>query len=79
MSNGNEEIVRRFVDSKAIDFKAIGSLVTDLSPKLAVAELGAKVVLVGRHFIIACMMPPALAGDIVGQISKGQIGAAMKE
>lgn len=78
MSNGNEDIVKRFVDSKAIDFHAIGSLVTELSPRLAVTDPGAKFVLVGNHFIVACLMPAGPAGDILGQIAKGQLGGAMK-
>jgi hypothetical protein len=78
MSNGNEAIVKRFIDSKAVDFTAIGKLVSGMGPELATTDFGAKFVLVGRHFIIACMMPPAEAAGLVGKIS-GEVGAAMKE
>jgi hypothetical protein len=64
----NEEIVRRFVDAKAIDFKAIGNLVGDMGPDLAASNIGHRIVLIGRPFIVACIMPPAEAADLVGEL-----------
>jgi hypothetical protein len=75
----HEEIVKRFIDSKAIDFTAIGRLVTELGPALATSSRGANFVLVGRHNILACMMPPAEAAHLVGDISRGQLGQAVTQ
>ena len=75
----NEEIVKRFIDSKAFDFTAIGRLVTELGPSLATSSRGAHILLVGRHNILACMLPPAEAADLIGDISRGQIGQAVTQ
>jgi hypothetical protein len=73
----NEEIVKRFIDSKAVDFKAIGNLVADLGPDLAASKLDHKLVLIGHRFIIACMMPPAELAQLAGELRKAELGAAV--
>ena len=73
----NDEIVKRLIDSKAVDFTAIGHLVTELGPSLAVGSAGAKFVLVGRHNILACMLPPAASSQLIGDIARGQLGQAV--
>ena len=76
----NEEIVKRFVDSKAVDFKAIGSLVADLGPQLAASTLDHKMVLIGHRFIIACMMPAAELAQLAGELHQAERGAgALKQ
>jgi hypothetical protein len=73
----NEEIVKRFIESNAVDFKAIGNLVAEIGPQLAVSRIGAKMVLVGSPFIIACMMPAAEAAELVGELRN--IGSTLSE
>ena len=73
----NDQIVKRLIDSKAIDFTAIGHLVTELGPGLATGIAGPKFILFGRHNILACMMPPADASELVGEIARGQLGRAV--
>lgn len=69
----NEEIVRRFVEAKAIDFKSIGAVISELGPHLAVSDEGFRGVLIGRPFILACFMP---AGDLAHPAS--QLGEVAK-
>jgi len=68
MSISNQEIVKKFVEAKAVDFNAIGKLVTDLGPALSTSEIGYRVVLAGRPFIIACLMPAADIRELVGEL-----------
>jgi hypothetical protein len=74
----NDQIVKRLIESKAVDFAAIGSLVTELGPSLAVENTGAQCVLVGRHNVIVCCIPPAEASQLVGDIARGQLGQAVR-
>lgn len=75
----NDEIVKRLIDAKAVDFHALGSVVAELGPRLAATDHGAKMVLVGRHNILACMMPPLAAGQLIGDIARGQLGQAVTQ
>jgi len=64
----NEEIVKRFIEAKAIDFGAIGNLVKELGPALSVDKIGYRIVLSGRPFIIACLMPAGDIRELVGEL-----------
>jgi hypothetical protein len=64
----NEEIGRRLIEANAIDFKAIGNLVSELAPELAVSGMGARILLVGKPVIIACLMPAGDFGERVGRL-----------
>ena len=64
----NEEIVKRFIDAKDVDFNAIGKIVTELGPRLSVSNIGYRIVLSGRPFIIACLMPAADIRELVGEL-----------
>jgi hypothetical protein len=77
MSISNEEIVRKFVESNAIDFNAIGKLVTELGPALSTSEIGYRVVLAGRPFIIACLMPAADIRELVGELRNVSVKSAV--
>jgi hypothetical protein len=68
MSISNREIVSKFVESKAVDFEAIGKLVTELGPVLSASDIGYRVVLAGRPFMIACLMPAADLRELVGEL-----------
>jgi hypothetical protein len=73
----NEELVKRFIDSKSINFDAIGKLVTDLGPELSASKTHINMVLIGRPFVIACMMPAAEATNLVGQLHGTGIAEAL--
>jgi hypothetical protein len=61
----NKEIVKKFIDSKAVNFDAIGALVKDLGPALAVdTKVGYRIVLSGCPFIIACLMPAGTSENL---------------
>ena len=65
----NKEIVKRFIESKAVNFEAIGALVKDLGPALSVdTKVGYRIVLSGRPFIIACLMPAGDLRELVGEL-----------
>ena len=75
----NEEIVKRLIESKAVDFGAIGRVVAELGPGLAASNVGARLTLVGTHNIIIACIPPAEASQLVGEIVRGQLGQAMAQ
>jgi hypothetical protein len=75
----NEEIAKRLVASKAIDFKAIGNLVTELAPELAVSGIGHRIVLVGRPVILACILQAGEFGERVGLLGNLAVSEALKE
>ena len=64
----NADIGRRLIEANAIDFKAIGNLVSELAPELAVSGIGARILLVGQPVIIACLMPAGDFGERVGRL-----------
>ena len=68
----NEELVKRFIDSKAVDFDAIGRLVSELGPQLSTSAIDLKFVLMGRPFIIACMMPAEQSIQLVGDLNNAR-------
>ncbi len=76
MGISNQDIVKRFVEAKAVDFNAIGKLVTDLGPALSTSDIGYRVVLAGRPFIIACLMPAADIRELVGELRNVNVKAA---
>ena len=77
MSISNQEIVKKFVETKAVDFNAIGKLVTELGPSLAASDIGYRVVLAGRPFIIACLMPAADIRELVGELRNVNLRSAV--
>lgn len=77
MSISNQEIVKKFVESKAIDFGAIGKLVTELGPALSSSEIGYRIVVAGRPFVIACLMPAADIRELVGELRNVNIKTAV--
>jgi hypothetical protein len=79
MSISNQEIVKKFVEAKAVDFNAIGRLVTDLGPSLSASEIGYRIVLAGRPFIIACLMPAADTRELVGELRNVNIKSVAGE
>lgn len=70
----NDAIAARFLEAKAIDFEAIGTLVTKLGPELAVSRVGPKFVLVGRPFIVACMLTEREGAELINQFQNRELG-----
>ena len=65
----NVELVKRFIDSKAVSFDTIGKLLTELGPELSVSKTHINMVLIGRPCIIACMiMHAAEAATLVDRL-----------
>ena len=79
MTISNKEIVQKFIEAKAIDFEAIGRLVTDLGPELSASDFGYRIVLSGRPFIIACLMPAGDIRELVGELSSATIRSAVSK
>jgi hypothetical protein len=75
----NDEIGRRLIASKAIDFKAVGNLVAELAPELAVSGIGHRIVLIGRPVILACILQAGEFGEKVGILGDLGISEALKE
>ena len=75
----NEEIGRRLVASKAIDFKAVGALVSELGPELVVSGLGHRVILFGRHVVQACILQAGELGEGIGGIRNLGVADALKQ
>ena len=75
----NAEIGRRLIESNAIDFRAIGNLVSELGPELAVSGVGHRFILVGRPVILACLMPANGEGGVGALIERQAVTETMSE
>ncbi len=75
----HEQIAKRFLESKAVDFGNMGKFVAELGPTLAVEDSGLHGVLLGRFNILACMLRPLDAERLIGSLgAASQIAAAAK-
>jgi len=61
----NEEIVRKFLESKALDFAALGKFVAENGASIATAKDGEFGFVVGQRIIRYCI-PPALRTIVEG-------------
>jgi hypothetical protein len=52
---GHDEISQRFLDSKSLDFDAVGRFVTDIGPELTIRDDGLHGVLFGKFNTLACI------------------------
>ena len=52
----HDEISARFLESKAIDFEALGRFVADLGPELVLRDRGLHGVFIGKLSTIACSL-----------------------
>jgi hypothetical protein len=75
----NEEIGRRLIAAKAIDFRAIGNVVAELAPELAVSGIGHRIVLIGRPVITACILQAGDFGERIGSLGNLGVSEALKE
>ena len=69
----NDELAAKFLESNAINFEAIGALVAKLGPELAVSKTSPKFVLVGRPFIVACMLTAREGSELISQFQNAEL------
>jgi hypothetical protein len=67
----HDEIVKQFVDSKAVDFAALGKFVTELGPSIAISGRGDYGVRMGWYNILACFNIAVQAVSPVETITAG--------
>jgi hypothetical protein len=62
----HEEIVRSFLESKSVDFTALGNFVAEFGSSIAASSRGDYGVRIGHYNILACFrnIAPALDGPI---------------
>jgi hypothetical protein len=75
----NEDLVKRMIDSKAVNFDAIGQLVNSHGAELSSSSTHINFVILGKPFILACFMPAFDAAQLVGQFRGAEIGAALNK
>jgi hypothetical protein len=78
-SLSHEDIAKRFVEAKVVDFGAMGRLITELGPVLAVTDLGWHGINLGRFNILACMLPAADVARLVGNLRTAALTASVLE
>ena len=78
-SLSHEEIAQHFIRAKVFDFSAMGKLIAELGPELAVSDLGWHGVNFGRYNILACMLPAWDAARAVGDLRAAGLTATALE
>ncbi len=71
----HEEIAQRFVEAKFIDYAALGKLIADFGPSLAVHDNGLHGVAFGRWNTLACMLPAFDVARVVGDLRGAGLAA----
>jgi Na+/H+-translocating membrane pyrophosphatase len=71
----HEEIVEKFVNSKSVDFAALGKFVAEYGSQIAVSSRGDYGVRIGFYNILACFNIIPTIGTF-GPIGKGASGIA---
>jgi hypothetical protein len=51
----HEEIVQKFLNSKSVDFNALGKFVAEFGPQIAASGHGDYAVRIGHYNILACV------------------------
>jgi hypothetical protein len=75
----HEEISKRFIESKAVDFVAMGKFISEFGSALAVGDQGWHGVNIGRFNILACMLPAADVARLVGELRTAGLTAKALE
>jgi len=68
----HEEIVQKFLNSKSVDFNALGKFVTEFGPQIAASSRGDYGVRIGHYNILACFN----IGPIDSRLNQGGIAAS---
>ena len=75
----HDEIAERFVQAKVVDFAAMGKLITELGPIMAVGDRGWHGVNVGFFHTLACVMPAGDLSRLMGPLSTAALAAVALE
>ena len=78
-SLSHEDIAKRFVAAKVVDFAAMGRFITELGPELAVNDQGWHGINIGRYNILACQLPAADVAGLVGNLRTAALTASALE
>jgi hypothetical protein len=78
-SLSHEDIAKKFVEAKVVDFGAMGKFITELGPVLAVSDSGWHGINIGRYNILACMLPAADVTRLVGNLRVAGLTASVLE
>jgi len=74
----HDEIAQRFLDSKAVNFEAMGRWVTEMGPQLLIRDNGFHGINFGRFNMLACMLTASDAVRLVGDLRlAGQVRSAI--
>lgn len=68
---GNQEIVRKFLASKAFDFEAFGKFVAENGANIASSEDGEFGFIIGNHFLKYCIPPVTDVYEEVEEVTGG--------
>jgi len=69
----HEEIVKQFLESKAVDFKALGRFVADFGESIAISGRGDYGVRIGHYNVLACFN---IGPQVVSSIDVARSGIA---
>ena len=76
----HEAIAKRFLESSAVDFDAIGKFVAEMNGRdLVVSDQGLHGAIFGRYNILACMLPASDVVRLVGDLRGASLTAAALE
>jgi hypothetical protein len=75
----HEDIAKKFVDAKVVDFGAMGRFITELGPALLINDSGWHGINIGRFNILACSMPAADVTRLVGNLRVAGLTASVLE
>jgi hypothetical protein len=75
-SLSHEDIARRFVEAKVVDFSAMGKLIAELGPVLAVSDQGWHGVNFGRFHTLACILTASDVVRLVGDLRAARLTAS---
>ncbi len=72
----HEEIAERFIQAKVVDYAAMGRLIAELGPLLAVGDRGWHGINFGRFHSLACSMPAEDLSRLVGSLGNAGLTSA---
>jgi hypothetical protein len=75
----HDDIARKFVEAKVFDFGAMGKLIAELGPELAVNDQGWHGINFGRFNILACSLPAADVARLVGNLRTAALTGTVLE
>lgn len=72
-----DEIAKRLIESRAIDFGQIGSVLAEIGPDLARSQNDLNMVLIGRPIVLACFLTAFETPQFLEELRKADIAGAM--